>query len=120
MFRLSMFALAIAGLSFIPTQDPSFDPVGTWHVTTMSEMGAPMAVTITVAGKPGAYTGRAVTPDSTLPLLDLATTPSSMIALFNFAPKGVVVMRVTRSASGGYGGAWAGIEQVYPLTAKRQ
>jgi hypothetical protein len=120
---LRTFALALTLLSVLPLvpQNPpaTFDPVGTWQISTVAEGGAPMMVTATIAGKPGAYTGRAVTPDRTLPLQEVATTPSGMIALFNMAPDGVVIIKVDRAANGGHTGAWAGIDRVYPLTAKR-
>jgi hypothetical protein len=118
--RSLVFVVALLVLS--PTyfmQTEMFDPIGTWNVSTMSEGGAPMNVTVTIAGKPGAYTGRAITPQGTLPLQDVAMTASGMIALFNWAPRGVVVMKIDRTANGGHTGAWAGIQTVYPLTAKR-
>jgi hypothetical protein len=117
-----LFALSLTVLSLLPVvpQDPpAFDPVGTWQISTMSEGGAPMAVSVTIGGRPGAFTGRAVTPQATLPLQEVATTPTGMIAIFNWAPRGVVLVKVDRAANGGHTGTWAGIEQVYPLTARR-
>jgi len=60
------------------------------RVELADEGGAPMMVTVTIAGRPGAYTGRAATPEPTMPLQAVATTPNGMIALFNMAPDGVV------------------------------
>jgi hypothetical protein len=119
---LRLFALALAMFAISPLTfqtQPGFDPVGTWQISTTAEGGGPMTVTVTIGGKPGAYTGRAVTPERTLPLQEVATTPNGMIALFNMAPAGVVIVKVDRTANGGHTGAWAGIERVYPLTAKR-
>ena len=115
-FGMAMFAV----LPFLPQNPPAgFDPVGTWQISTVSETGAPMTVTVTIGGRPGAYTGRAVTQERTMPLQEVATTPTGMIALFNMAPTGVVIVKVDRTANGGHTGAWAGIERVFPLTAKR-
>lgn len=115
-FALTLFAVPTALLQNTPA---AFDPVGTWQISTVAEAGGPMSVTVTISGKPGAYSGRAVTPQGTLPLQEVATTPSGMIALFNMAPEGVVIIKVDRTANGGHTGAWAGISRVYPLTAKR-
>ena len=119
-----VFALALAVVSMLPllpqNQPAGFDPVGDWQLSTMSDAGSPMTVSVTIAGKPGAYTGRAITPQGTLPLQDVATSPHGMIAIFNWAPRGVVVVKVDRTPTGSHTGAWAGIEQVYPLTAQRK
>ena len=117
-FALALTMFAVPSVVLHDAQ-ASFDPVGTWQISTVAEAGAPMMVTVTISGKPGAYTGRAVTPERTLPLQEVATTPSGMIALFNMAPDGVVIIKVNRTANGGHTGAWAGIDRVYPLTAKR-
>ena len=117
-FALALMLFAVPP-ALLDTAQATFDPVGTWQISTVAEGGAPMTVTVTIAGKPGAYTGRAVTPERTLPLQEVATTPNGMIALFNMAPAGVVIVKVDRAASGGHTGAWAGIDRVYPLTAKR-
>ena len=88
-----LFAMAVTLVALLPirpdTAQDAFDPVGTWKISTVAEGGAPMTVTVTIAGKPGAYKGRAVTPERTLPLQEVATTPNGMIALFNMAPDGV-------------------------------
>ena len=80
---LRFFALALVLFAVPPAlldnTQTAFDPVGTWQISTVAEGGAPMTVTVRITGKPGAYSGRAVTPDRTLPLQEVATTPNGMI-----------------------------------------
>lgn len=94
------------------------DPVGKWTVSTVSDEGQPMSVTMDVTGKPGAYTGQAVTSlNRTLPLRELATTPIGFVALFDL-PQGAIVVRVVREG-GKYVGAWGAVEQTFALTAEK-
>ena len=94
-----------------------FDPVGKWTVSTTSDTGQPAKVTVQIAGKVGAYTGHAISPEgNTLPLRDLATTPTGMIAIFDL-PQGAVIVRMVRDAKGAFSGAWGAVEQTVPFTA---
>jgi hypothetical protein len=115
-------ALATLGFSFVtaaPRQAApgAFDPVGKWRVATASDEGQPMTVAVEISGKPGAYMGQAVTGERTLPLTDLATTPTGMIAFFAL-PDGFIVVRMA-SDGGRVTGSWAEINQTYALTADR-
>ena len=97
--------VAVVVASVLPQTPPAFDPVGKWTVTTTSDTGAPMTVVVDIAGKPGAYTGQAVTSENrTLPLGGLATMPDGMIAFFDL-PQGAIVVKLIRDASGKYVGA---------------
>lgn len=96
---------------------PLFNPVGKWTVSTTSDSGQPVKVSVTIAGKVGAYTGHAISPEGqTLPLRDLATTPTGMIAIFDL-PQGAIVVRMVKDAKGGFTGAWGAVEQTVSLTA---
>ncbi len=116
-----LFAIGLALVTTVPTgaQAPlNVDPVGTWTVATVSDEGQPIKVTMEVAGRPGAYTGSAVTSlNRTLPLRELATTPSGFVALFDL-PQGAIVVRVVREG-GKYVGAWGAVEETFALTAEK-
>jgi hypothetical protein len=116
-----MCAIGLLLAATVPTgtQTPqNIDPVGTWTVATVSDEGQPMKVTMEVAGKPGAYTGTAVTSlNRTLPLRELATTPAGFVALFDL-PQGAIVVRVVREG-GKYVGAWGAVEETFALTAEK-
>jgi hypothetical protein len=118
---LSMLALTIVTALSASWQTPatSFDPVGKWKVATTSDTGTPMSVSVDVNGKPGAYAGKAITSDGReLPLLDLATTPTGMIAVFGL-PQGVIVVSVS-GAQRKFTGSWGVMEATFGLTAERQ
>jgi len=118
--RLFAVALLIAGSSAVEPQSPAtFDPVGKWNVITTSDEGQPMTVAVEIAGKPGAYTGTAVTSQNrTLPPRDLATSPPGMIAIFDL-PQGAIIVRLIRDESGKFVGAWCAVPQTFALTAER-
>lgn len=117
--KLCAFGLLVVAIAPIRTQTPNaVDPVGKWTVSTISDEGQPMGVTIEIAGKPGAYTGQAVTSlNRTLPLRELATTPVGFVALFDL-PQGAIVVRVVRE-NGKYVGAWGAVQQTFALTAEK-
>ena len=97
--------------------EPLFNPVGKWTVSTSSDTGQPAKVSVSIAGKLGAYTGNAISPEgNNLPLRDLATTPNGMIAIFDL-PQGAIVVRMVKDGKGGLVGAWGQIQQTVSLTA---
>ena len=118
--RLAIVVLLGASISPLRVQGPpQFDPAGKWKIQTVSDEGTAMSVAVDIAGKPGAYTGTAVTSEGrSLPLRDLATTPNGMIALFDL-PQGAIVVRLIRDAQGKHVGAWGAVEQTVPLSAER-
>lgn len=117
-----VFGLAVALIGVnVPWQGTSsaFDPVGQWKVSTQADDGRPMSVNVEIAGKPGAYTGKALTSEGReLPLNDLATTPTGVIAAFAL-PQGEIIVSFSRDASGKFVGAWGAVEQTFALTAER-
>ena len=122
MTRTSSFllaALSVVSLASAPAQTPpTFDPVGTWNISTVDDGGQPMSVVVRIAGKPGAYTGSATTSlNRTIPLRDLATTPNGMIMLFDL-PEGAIVVRLVREG-GKHIGAWGEVTRTFALTAER-
>jgi hypothetical protein len=118
---MKLCGIGLLLLTTVPAraQAPSaLDPVGKWNIATVSDEGQPMTVAVDIAGKPGAYTGQAVTSlNRTIPLRELATTPSGFVALFDL-PQGAIVVRIVREG-GKYVGAWGAVEQTFALTAER-
>ena len=114
-----VFGVTLLGLVFSAAQAPaSFDPVGTWKISTASDEGAPMSVTATITGKPGDYSGDANTGQRSLPLTDLATTPTGMIAVFAL-PQGYIVVQLGRGKDGKITGTWGSMSQTVGLTAEK-
>ena len=104
----------------LPQSTPTaFDPLGKWTISTKSDDGTPMTVNVEISGKPGSHGGKAVTSEGReLPLIDLATTPSGVIAVFAL-PQGVLVSRWSADANGRFRGDWAAAPQTIGLTAER-
>jgi hypothetical protein len=113
------FGMAMIGLALSAPQAPAaFDPTGSWKVSTVSDEGQPMSVSVTIKGKPGAYAGQAVTGERTLPLTDLATTPTGMIAVFAL-PQGAIVVQLGANSAGKFTGTWGAMDQTFSMTAER-
>jgi hypothetical protein len=116
--RVHTFALAFTVLGLaatLPQSAPAFDPVGKWRVTT-TEDGTPVSIELEIAGKPGAYSGHAFNGDDKLPLVDLATTPTGMVAMFAVR-QGVIVVRMSTSSTGKVIGEWGAMPESTPLAA---
>jgi hypothetical protein len=120
--RPRLFALLLGAVSFAasPVQSPApFDPAGKWLITTIDDLGTPVSIGLDISGKPGAYSGQAFNGDDVMPLVDLATTPTGMIALFGVR-QGVVVVRMAPGVTGKMVGTWGAMpEAMIPLTAER-
>ena len=120
MLRMCLVAVISIGMSgFVPQTPAAFDPTGDWTVSTTDDTGQPMSVSVQITGKPGAYTGQARTGERILPLRDLATTPTGMIAIFDL-PQGAIVVRMVREGEGKFSGAWGEVTQTFALTAVRK
>ena len=112
----------VLGVAYVQQPAPplaAFDPVGKWSVSTTSDEGQPMTATIDISGKPGSYTGQAVTNlGRAIPIRDIMTSPTGMMIVADL-PQSYLIVRVTRDPSGKYTGAWGELAQTYPLTADR-
>ena len=119
--RLAAVAVVVAVLPWMsPQSEALFNPVGKWTVSTTTDTGQSVKVSVQLAGKLGAYTGHAISPEgNTLPLRDLATTPIGMIAIFDL-PQGAIIVRMVRDAAGKFSGAWGEVQQTYPFTAVKE
>jgi hypothetical protein len=111
----------VLGVVFVqqPAAPASFDPVGKWSVSTRSDDGQPMTATVEIGGKPGSYTGQAVTSlGRAIPIREIMTSPTGMMTVAEL-PQSFLIIRVARDASGKYTGDWGEILSTYPLTAER-
>ena len=121
MKTLPVAAMLLAAGIVLPASQSApkaFDPVGTWKVTTISDEGQPMSISVTISGTPGSYTGQANTGSRTLPLTDLATTPTGMIAVFAL-PQGSIVVQMGAGKDGKFSGTWGEMPQTFGLSAER-
>ena len=117
--KVHAFAFAFVVLSLalpLSQATPGFDPVGKWRVTTIAEDGTPISIGLEIEGKPGAYSGHAFNGDDKLPLVDLATTPTGMIAMFAVR-QGVIVVRMSTSSTGKITGEWGAMPESTALSA---
>lgn len=102
-----------------PAAPAAFDPAGKWTVSTTSDDGQPMTATVEISGKPGSYSGQAVTNlGRVIPIREIMTSPSGMMMVAEL-PQSFLIIRVTRDASGKHTGNWGEILSTYPLTAER-
>jgi hypothetical protein len=110
-------------LGIVSVQQPAapapFDPVGRWSVSTTSDEGHSMTATVEIGGKPGSYSGQAVTNlGRVLPIREIMTSPTGMMMVAEL-PQSLLIIRVTRDASGKHTGNWGEVLSTYPLTAER-
>lgn len=102
------------------TRPAAFDPAGKWTYTTRDDAGAPIAGTMEISGKPGAYVGTLVSgPDRTLQISDVLTSPNGMVVIANLPDGGVAVIKVWKDAAGKLQAGWGPIRSVIPATVER-
>jgi hypothetical protein len=118
--RTLILALALVSMSAAqPRPATTFDPVGKWTYSTVNEEGAAISGTMTITGKPGAYTGTIQGEGDPLPITDVFTSPSGM-ALFATLPDGsVAVVKVETGADGKLKCVWGPLRGVIPATVTR-
>ena len=116
---VTTLALATAGW----TQSGSsaaFDPVGKWTYSTRDEQGAQTSGTMTIAGKPGAYTGTIVTAENQeLPVTDVYTSSTGMVVMASIGDGATAVIKVSKKPDGKLETAWAPVRNVIPVTLER-
>jgi len=111
-------AMVLAPGLMQPSAD--FDPVGKWTYSTHDEAGAPLSGTMEIAGKRGAYNGTiSSSPDRTLQISDVFTSPTGMIVIANLPDGGVAVIKVWNGADGKLQAGWGPIQSVIPATIER-
>ena len=116
---VSTFALALGGMQTRPA--PAFDPAGKWTYATQDDQGSQAAGTMTITGKPGAYTGSIVTGQGQqLPITDVYTSANGMVVLATMPDKGgTAVVRVVSKPDGRIEAGWAPVRTVIPATIAR-
>ena len=116
---ITTLALATAGW----TQSGSsaaFDPVGKWTYSTRDEQGAQTGGTLTITGKPGAYTGTITTAENQdIPVTDVFTSSTGMVVMATLGDGATAVVKVTKKADGKLETAWAPVRNVIPVTLER-
>ena len=115
---LALALVSLAGAQARPAA--TFDPLGKWTYSTLDDQGAPVAGTMEITGRPGAYTGTIVTgPNRTLQINDVLTSESAMVVLANLPDGGVAVIKVWKGADGTLQGGWGPVRSVIPATITR-
>jgi|SRR5438552_1768203 len=95
------------------------DPVGTWSFTTTMSDGQPITGTFQISGKPGAYTGSAVSHDgNTFPIREVFTSPNGLILTADLG-NSLAFIRISKDASGKFAGNWGEVTSQIPITAER-
>ena len=99
----------------------AFDAAGKWTYTSLDEQGVQVSGTMTITGKPGAYTGT-ITPaqgDENLPITDVFTSSNGMVVLANLPDGAIAVVKITRKADGSFEAGWAPVRNVIAAKVER-
>ena len=95
------------------------DPVGTFNVTTSTDDGDLVKGTLTVRVQNGGYVGEFVSKGmGTVPVTDLATSGTHLLAILNF-DDGKAVIDVKRGADDALTGTWYRFGDGLPITIKK-
>lgn len=113
--------LAASVSGYVQTRPPAaFDPVGKWSYSTRDDAGAPIAGTMEITGKPGAFQGTLTSgPERSLQIADVLTSPNGMVVIANLPDGGVAVIKVWKDAAGKLQAGWGPIRTVIPATVER-
>ena len=112
------FLAFAAGLPAQSTVRP-IDPVGTFNVTTSTDDGDLVKGTLTVRAENGGYVGEFVSKGmGTVPVTDLATSGTHLLAILNF-DDGKAVVDVKRDTDGALTGTWYRFGDGLPITIKK-
>ena len=112
------FIAFAAGLGAQSSVRP-IDPVGTFNVTTSTDDGDLVKGTLTVRSENGGYVGAFVSKGlGTVPVTDLATSGTHMLAILNF-DDGKAVMDLKRDTDGALTGTWYRFGDGLPITIKK-
>jgi hypothetical protein len=118
---LLVTTLALAaggGMQSRPATD--FDPSGRWTYSTLDDSGVQTNGTMTITGKPGAYTGTIVTAKGQeIRISDVYTSATGMVVMAPLEDGGTAVIRVSAKADGKLEAGWAPVRNVIPATVAR-
>lgn len=115
-------ALVVVGAGWTqPGPAAAFDPAGKWTYTSQDEQGATVSGTMTISGKPGAYTGTISSGQGgqDLPISDVYTSANGMVILANLPDGATAVIKVTRKPDGKLEAGWAAVRNVISATVAR-
>ena len=103
-----------------PKPTTPFDPAGKWTYATLDEQGAQISGSLTITGKPGAYTGAIMTGEGQeIPVTDVFTSANGMVVLFSLPDGGTGVVRISRKADGTTEAGWAAVRNVIAVKVER-
>jgi hypothetical protein len=112
-------ALAIGG-GMQSRPAAGLDPAGKWTYSTRDEQGSTVSGTMTISGKPGAYTGTiSVGEGQGLPITDVLVSSSGMVMLATLQDGGTAMIRITKKADGTLDSGWAPVRNMIPATIER-
>ena len=116
---VTTLALAAGGMQSRPAT--AFDPTGRWTYSTLDDSGAQTTGTMTITGKPGAYTGTIVTGQGQeIPITEVFTSATGMVVMIPLGDgSGTGVIRVSAKADGKLEAGWAPVRNVIPATVAR-
>ena len=98
----------------------SFDPAGTWSYSTLDDQGSQTTGTMTITGKPGAYTGSVLTAQGqAIPLTNVYTSATGMVVVAPFGDGGTMVIKVTAKADGTVEAGWTPVRNLIAATMTR-
>ena len=114
-------ALLIAGAGWTqPGPSAPFDPAGKWTYSSQDEQGSAVAGTMTISGKPGAYTGTISSGQGQdLPVTDVFTSATGMVVMAGLPDGGTAVIKVSRKADGSMEASWAPVRNAIPAKVER-
>lgn len=127
--KLFVFVGLIALAAAVGAQSPvrPIDPVGTFNVTTSTDEGDLVKGTLTVRVESGGYVGEFVSKGmGTVPVTDIATSGTHMLAILNFDDGKAVLdvkldgnLDVKRDPDGALTGTWYRFGDGLPITIKK-
>ena len=114
--------LVVAGAGWTqPGPATTFDPAGKWTYASQDEQGSAISGTMTITGRPGAYTGSISSGQGgqDLPILDVYTSANGMVVLASLPDGATAVIRVTKKADGKLESGWSPVRNVITATVER-
>ena len=121
--RLFVLGLVLASaMSYARAQRPAaaFDPAGKWSYSSHDEKGAPISGTMEISGTAGAYTGTIINGADRIPITEVLTSSTGMVALATLPNNGgTAVIKVWKGPDGKLQGGWGLVTELIPATIER-
>lgn len=121
--RMFVVGLVLASaVSYAQAQRPAaaFDPSGRWSYSSHDDKGAPISGTMEISGAAGAYTGTVINGPDRIPITEVLTSSTGMVALANLPNNGgIAVIKVWKDPDGKLQGGWGLATEIIPATIER-